>query len=120
VLEILTEKTMGIKPGPKRIAESTGRPDRRQRDNKDTPRNTPSLRPHKHKKCDGISYTFFNPYPPNNDNLILEDSKNTIATSAAYDEFDIMLKSYAIAAGITLALCLGFFNNILVCWVVLR
>ena len=24
---------MGIKPGPKRIAESTGKPDRRQRDN---------------------------------------------------------------------------------------
>ena len=28
---------MGIKPGPKRIAVSTGKPDRRQRDNKDTP-----------------------------------------------------------------------------------
>lgn len=26
---------MGIKPGPKRIAESTGKPDRRQRDNKE-------------------------------------------------------------------------------------
>lgn len=25
---------MGIKPGPKRIAKSTGMPDRRQRDNK--------------------------------------------------------------------------------------
>ena len=25
---------MGIKPGPKRIAKSTGKPDRRQRDNK--------------------------------------------------------------------------------------
>lgn len=36
----------------KRITESTGRPDRHQRDNKDTPRNTPSLRPHKHKKGD--------------------------------------------------------------------
>lgn len=41
---------MGIKPGPKRIAVSTGKPDRRQRDNKQTPGNTPSLKPHKHKK----------------------------------------------------------------------
>lgn len=43
---------MGIKPGPKRIAKSTGNPDRRQRDNKVTPENTPSLKPHKHKKGD--------------------------------------------------------------------
>lgn len=43
---------MGIKPGPKRIAESTGKPDKRQRDNKVTPKNTPSLKPHKHKKGD--------------------------------------------------------------------
>ena len=43
---------MGIKPGPKRIAISTGKPDRRQRDNKETQGNTPSLRPHKHKKGD--------------------------------------------------------------------
>lgn len=28
---------MGIKPGPKRIADSTGKPDKRQRDNKETP-----------------------------------------------------------------------------------
>jgi len=41
---------MGIKPGPKRTAKSTGNPDRRQRDNKETPGNTPSLKPHKHKK----------------------------------------------------------------------
>lgn len=34
---------MGIKPGPKRIAVSTGQPDRRQRDNKETPGNTPSF-----------------------------------------------------------------------------
>ncbi len=27
---------MALKPGPKRIAESTGKPDRRQRDNKET------------------------------------------------------------------------------------
>lgn len=43
---------MGIKPGPKRIAVSTGIPDRRQRDNKQTPGNTPSLKPHKHKTGD--------------------------------------------------------------------
>lgn len=44
--------TMGIKPGPKRIAKSTGKPDRRQRDNKSTPGNVPSLKPHIHKKGD--------------------------------------------------------------------
>ncbi len=27
---------MSLKPGPKRIADSTGQPDRRQRDNKNT------------------------------------------------------------------------------------
>ena len=43
---------MGIKPGPKRIAVSTGKPDRRQRDNKKTPGNTPPLKPHNHKKGD--------------------------------------------------------------------
>ena len=43
---------MGIKPGPKRIAKSTGKPDRRQRDNKKTPGNTPSLKPHHHIKGD--------------------------------------------------------------------
>ena len=43
---------MGIKPGPKRIAVSTGKPDRRQRDNKKTTGNTPSLKPHNHKKGD--------------------------------------------------------------------
>lgn len=48
----IKEKAMGIKPGPKRIADSTGKPDKRQRDNKDTPGNTPSLKPHKHKKGD--------------------------------------------------------------------
>ena len=45
---------MGIKPGPKRIAKTTGKPDKRQRDNKKTPGNTPSLKPHKHKKGDQI------------------------------------------------------------------
>lgn len=43
---------MGIKPGPKRTAKTTGKPDRRQRDNKETPGNAPSLKPHKHKKGD--------------------------------------------------------------------
>jgi hypothetical protein len=45
-------RAMGIKPGPKRIAVSTGQPDRRQHDNKKTPGNTPSLKPHNHKKGD--------------------------------------------------------------------
>ncbi len=43
---------MGIKPGPKRTAKSTGEPDKRQRDNKETPKNKPALKPHKHKKGD--------------------------------------------------------------------
>lgn len=43
---------MGIKPGPKKIATTTGKPDRRQRDNKETPKNKPILKPHKHKKGD--------------------------------------------------------------------
>jgi len=40
---------MSIKPGPKPIAPSTGERDKRRRDNKDTPGNTPALKPHKHK-----------------------------------------------------------------------
>ena len=36
-----------IKPGPKRTATSTGKPDQRQRDNKGTRGNTPSLNPSK-------------------------------------------------------------------------
>lgn len=36
-----------IKPGPKRTATSTGKPDQRQRDNKGRPGNTPSLKPSK-------------------------------------------------------------------------
>lgn len=43
---------MGIKRGPKRIAKSTGLPDRRQRDNKKTPGNNSLLKPHLHKKGD--------------------------------------------------------------------
>jgi len=46
----LNLKKMGIKPGPKRKAKSTGKPDRRQRDNKNTPGNTPSLKPSKSTK----------------------------------------------------------------------
>lgn len=38
---------MALKPGPKRTAISTGKSDRRQRDNKNTPGNTPSLKPSK-------------------------------------------------------------------------
>nr|WP_176703089.1 hypothetical protein [Pectobacterium atrosepticum] len=38
---------MSLKPGPKRIAESTGEPDKRQRDNKKTPGNTDKLKPSK-------------------------------------------------------------------------
>lgn len=41
---------MSIKPGPKRIAKSTGKPDQRQRDNKKTPGNTSGLKMHKHKR----------------------------------------------------------------------
>ena len=41
---------MGLKPGPNRIAESTGKPDKRQRDNKNTPGNTPSFKPSKSTK----------------------------------------------------------------------
>ena len=43
---------MSIKPGPKRIAKYTGKPDTRQRDNKQTPGNTSSLKPHIHTKAD--------------------------------------------------------------------
>jgi hypothetical protein len=41
---------MGIKPGPKPIAKSTGELDKRRRDNKNTPGNKPALKSHKHKK----------------------------------------------------------------------
>ena len=52
ILSTTKEKNMGIKTGPKRTAESTGKPDKRQRDNKGTPGNEASLKPHKHKKGD--------------------------------------------------------------------
>jgi len=45
IINIMTTKA--IKPGPKRIATSTGKPDQRQRDNKGTPGNTLSLKPSK-------------------------------------------------------------------------
>lgn len=41
---------MALKPGPKRTATSTGKPDQRQLDNKKTPGNTPSLKPSKSTK----------------------------------------------------------------------
>lgn len=50
---------MGIKPGPKRIAKSTGKPDRRQRDNKQTPGNISTLKPHIHKKSENKKETCF-------------------------------------------------------------
>jgi hypothetical protein len=40
---------MPLKPGPKPIAVSTGKPDQRRRDNKDTPGNTKDLKPAKKK-----------------------------------------------------------------------
>jgi hypothetical protein len=43
----LKSEIMALKPGPKRTATSTGKPDQRQRDNKSTPGNTPSLKPSK-------------------------------------------------------------------------
>ncbi len=54
---------MGLKPGPKPIAKSTGKPDQRRRDNKDTPGNTPGLKPSKSTgkyKIQGI-YVLFIP-----------------------------------------------------------
>ena len=41
---------MALKPGPKPIAKSTGKPDQRRRDNKNTPGNTPGLKPSKSSK----------------------------------------------------------------------
>ena len=41
---------MALKPGPKRTATSTGKLDQRQRDNKETPGNTSSLKPSKSNK----------------------------------------------------------------------
>ena len=44
-IKTITMTTKAIKPGPKRTATSTGKPDQRQQDNKKTPGNTPSLKP---------------------------------------------------------------------------
>jgi len=41
---------MALKPGPKRTAKSTGKLDKRQRDNKNTPGNTSELKPSKSSK----------------------------------------------------------------------
>lgn len=41
---------MALKPGPKPDAKSTGKPDQRRRDNKDTPGNTSALKPSKSTK----------------------------------------------------------------------
>lgn len=41
---------MALKPGPKPIAKSTGKPDQRRRDNKTTLGNTASLKPSKSSK----------------------------------------------------------------------
>lgn len=41
---------MPLKPGPKPIADSTGKPDQRRRDNKETPGNTKDLKPAVKKK----------------------------------------------------------------------
>ena len=45
---------MGIKTGPNRVTKSTGKLDKRQRDNKKIPGSTPSLKMYKHKK--GINH----------------------------------------------------------------
>lgn len=41
---------MALKPGPKPIAKSTGKPDKRRRDNKSTQGNTTTLKPSKPTK----------------------------------------------------------------------
>ena len=41
---------MPLKPGPKPIAKSTGKPDQRRRDNKSIPGNTKALKPSKSTK----------------------------------------------------------------------
>lgn len=43
---------MPIKTGKKPIAKSTGKVDKRRRDNKKTPKNNNSLKKHNHKKGD--------------------------------------------------------------------
>lgn len=47
LLNFKRKTIMGLKPGPKPIAKSTGKLDQRRRDNKDTPGNTPGLKPSK-------------------------------------------------------------------------
>jgi len=52
-------KNMGLKPGPKPTAKSTGKLDQRRRDNKSTPGNTKSLKPSKNSKAMGKGGTGF-------------------------------------------------------------
>ena len=47
LLNFKRKTIMGLKPGPKPIAKSTGKSDQRRRDNKDTPGNTSGLKPSK-------------------------------------------------------------------------
>lgn len=42
-------KRNGLKPGPKEIAKSTGKLDKRRRDNKDVLPNNPKVKPSKNK-----------------------------------------------------------------------
>ncbi|MEN4771420.1 hypothetical protein [Duffyella gerundensis] len=55
---------MALKPGPKRIADSTGEPDKRQRDNKDTPGNNDKLKPSKSKKNKSLTPKPFGAFFP--------------------------------------------------------
>lgn len=41
---------LGIKPGPKPVAKTTGKLDKRRRDNKNTPKNHKSLKPSRSSK----------------------------------------------------------------------
>nr|WP_176703091.1 hypothetical protein [Rahnella aquatilis] len=46
----LLGENMGIKPGPKPVAKSTGKEDKRQRVTPDNQPKHPGLKPHEHKK----------------------------------------------------------------------
>lgn len=50
LLSVHRRISMARKFGPKRIADSTGQPDQRQRDNKKTPGNNPKVKPGKNSK----------------------------------------------------------------------
>lgn len=53
---------MPIKPDPKRITKSTGEPDKRLRDNIESPGNTPSLKPPINKKGKYSFTSFLRPF----------------------------------------------------------